>query len=89
MITKLGKKNQEKTTYLDSESQKKKIINELNNLVGSKFDSNDLVELEKIIDFNKFLCENISYNCFEEIIKILYDCKKISIYYKIYAELTK
>jgi hypothetical protein len=87
MITKLGKKNPEKTTYLDSETQKKIIINELNNLVGFKLDSDDLVELGKIIEFNKFLCENISYNCYEEIIKILYDCKKMSIFYKIYNEL--
>lgn len=89
MITKLGKKNPDKSTYIDSDTQKKIIINELNNLVGFNFDSEDLVELGKIMDFNKFLCENISYNCYQEIIEILYDCKKMSIYYKIYKELNQ
>ena len=87
MITKLGQKNPDKTTYIDLDTQKKIILGEFGSLVGNIFDADDLEELDKILEFNKFLCENISYNCYEEIIKILYDCKKISILYKIYNEL--
>ena len=89
VISKLNKRNPDKTTYTDLEIQKKIILNELNYLVGEELDSDDINELGKIIEFNKFLCENISYNCHEEIIKILYDCKKISLYYKIYNQLKK
>jgi hypothetical protein len=45
---------------------------------------NNIEDLEEIFKFYNFLCENISYNCYEEIIKILYDLKKISIQYEIY-----
>jgi len=89
LIIKLDKKNPEKTTYLDLESQKIIIKNEFIDILGYDLDSNDLIELDKILEFNKFLCENISYNCYEEIIKILFDCKKLSIYYKIYNVLNK
>ena len=87
MITKLKQKNPDKLTYIDLDTQKKIILGEFGSLVGNIFDADDLEELDKILEFNKFLCENISYNCYEEIIKILYDCKKISILYKIYNEL--
>lgn len=89
VIVKLDKKNPEKFTYVDLETQKKNIINELNHLIGNNLDSDDMNELNKIINFNQFLCENISYNCFEEITKILYDCKKMSIYYKIHNVLNQ
>ena len=84
MVTKIGQKNPDKTTYIDPDTLKKIILGEFNSIVGNIFDPEDLVILDKILEFNKFLCENISYNCYQEIIKILYDSKKISIQYKIY-----
>jgi hypothetical protein len=87
IITKLGQKNPDKSTYIDLNTQKKITMGEFNSLVKSVFDSDDMVEIDKIFEFNKFLCESIAYNCYEEIIKILYDCKKISIQYKIFDEI--
>lgn len=84
MITKLELKNPEKSSYINLDNQKKLIIGEINSIVNNQLQNNHQLELENIIDFNKFLCENISWNCYEEILKILYDCKKMSIYYKMF-----
>jgi hypothetical protein len=87
MIIKLGQKNPDKSTYIDLDTQKNIIKKEFNALIGNIFDSDDMDELDKIFEFNKSLCEGISYNCYEEMRKILFDCKKISIQYKIFNEL--
>ena len=84
MITKLELKNPDKTSYQNIDIQKKTIIEQLNITIGGRFDEQDKIELDKILEFNKFLCENIAYNCYQELIKILFDTKKISIYYKMF-----
>jgi len=90
MVIKLNIKNPDKNSYVEPEIQKKVIINELANILGeSSFDSEDNEEINKILDFSKFLCENISWNCYEEMTKILYDLKKMSMYFKILNILNK
>jgi hypothetical protein len=89
LINKLEIKNPDKNTYMDLETQKKIIIDQLNLMTGINFDQDDIINLGKIIDFNKYLCENIGLNCLDEIKKILFDGKKMSIYYKINNVLNK
>ena len=71
------------------DEQKTIIINTLNKIVGGQLEETEKEEIDKILKFNKFVCENIGFNCYEEIIKILYDGKKLSLYYEIYEELDK
>jgi len=61
----------------------KTIINQIFKFFKIEQDSDDIEEISKILNFNKFLSENIAWNCYEEINKILIDMKKMSIYYKI------
>lgn len=65
------------------------IINGINKKLGSQIDKEEQDEIKKIIGFNKFVCENIGFNCYEEITKILTDGKKISLYYEIYGLINK
>ena len=67
----------------DLDILQKTIINEIFNFFQIEQDEEDDNEISKILNFNKFLCENIGWNCYEEINKILIDMKKMSIYYKI------
>ena len=83
IVRKLNIKNPDKNSYIDSETGKKMIINGITNLLQIKLNYENNEQIEKILDFNEFLCENIAWNCYGEITKILYDLKKISIYFKI------
>jgi hypothetical protein len=85
MINKIGLNNPNKSNLqINIDNQKNIIINILEKILGYKFDESEQNEIKKIIEFNKYLCENIGTNCYEEIIKILDDGKKISMYYKMY-----
>ena len=87
MVNKLGLNNPNKTnlSIINLDEQKILIINTLEKIFKINFDEIQQNELKKIIEFNKFICENISLYCYEEIIKILYDGKKISMYYEIFS----
>lgn len=90
LINKLGLFNPEKTnTQINIDEQKTLILNTLQKKLSMQFDETTQTEIKKIIEFNKFICENIGLNCYEEITKILNDGKKISIYYNIYDAITK
>jgi hypothetical protein len=69
---------------INMDELKSNIIETLGKNIGIQFDKTVREKILKIIEFNKFVCENIGFNCYEEITKILYDGKKISIYYEIY-----
>ena len=85
LIKKLKLNNPDKSGLeINIDEQKIKIISTLKKILTLQFDETEENEIKKIIEFNKFVCENISLNCYEEIIKILYDGKKISMYYEIY-----
>lgn len=90
LIIKLGLSNPDKPnpqTIVDE--QKTIIINLLNKILGGQLDNVSKDEINKIMEFNKFVCENIGFNSYDEIIKILFDGKKLSLYYEIYDELNK
>lgn len=90
LINKLGLLNPDKTNLqINIDEQKNIIINILNKRLLGKIEQTDKEEIIKILEFNKFICENIGFNCYEEIIKILYDGKKISLYYEIYNIINK
>jgi hypothetical protein len=90
LVIKLGLSNPDKANpQISIDEHKAIIINTLNKIVGGQLDETSREEINKILEFNKFVCENIGLNCYEEIIKILYDGKKISMYYEIYEELDK
>lgn len=82
MITKLDIKNPDKTSYQEIDILKKNIIDGIYYFFKLKENPEDTNELEKILNFNMFICDNTCYNCYEEINKILMDMKKISIYTK-------
>jgi hypothetical protein len=82
LIEKLELKNPEKI-YFSIDNLKNNILGILETIINNKLDENEKSLIFKIIEFNKFLCENIGLNCYDEIKKILYDGKKISMYYKI------
>ena len=85
MINKIGLKNPIKSNYqINIDNQKNIIMNVLEKILEYKFDQMEQNEIKKIIEFNRFMCENIGINCYEEIIKILEDGKKISLYYEMY-----
>ena len=85
LIKKLKLNNPDKSSLeINIDEQKIKIISTLKKILILQFDETEENEIKKIIEFNKFVCENISLNCYEEIIKILYDGKKISMFYEIY-----
>lgn len=97
LITKLDMKNPNKSNYIDIDTQKKVIISEvekkldevINNKKIIEFTEQDKINIDKIIEFNKFICESIGLKCYNEIIKILSDGKKISIYYEMYNTIQK
>lgn len=90
LIMKLGLSNPDKPNQqITIDEQKSIIINILNKILGSQLDNTSKEEINKIIEFNKFVCENIGLNSYDEITKILYDGKKIALYYEIYEELDK
>jgi hypothetical protein len=90
LIMKLGLDNPDKPNQqITIDEQKSIIINILNKILGSQLDNTSKEEINKIIEFNKFVCENIGLNSYDEITKILYDGKKIALYYEIYEELDK
>lgn len=60
------------------------IINILEKILNNKFDETEQIEIKKIIEFNRFICENIGLNCYDEIVKMLYDGKKMALYYEMY-----
>lgn len=85
MINKIGLNNPMKSNLqINIDNQKNTIIGILEKILMYKFDETEQNEIKKIIEFNKFVCENIGLNCYEEIIKILEDGKKISMYYEMY-----
>ena len=87
---KLGLDNPDKPNQqITIDEQKSIIINILNKILGSQLDNTSKEEINKIIEFNKFVCENIGLNSYDEITKILYDGKKLALYYEIYEELDK
>lgn len=88
LIIKLGLSNPDKPNpQIILDEQKTIITNITNKIVGGQLDDIAIKEINKILEFNKFVCENIGFNCYEEIMKILYDGKKLSLYYEIYEEL--
>lgn len=90
LIIKLALSNPDKQNpQIILDEQKTIIINTLNKILGGQLKEIQKEEIDKILKFNKFVCENIGFNCYEEIIKILYDGKKLSLYYEIYEELDK
>jgi hypothetical protein len=90
MVSKLKLNNPDRNNLeINIDEQKLTIIRILEKILGSVFDETEQIELKKIIEFNKFICENICLNCYEEIIKILQDGKKISIYYELYDLISK
>lgn len=94
LIIKLGISNPDKENpQIIVDTQKNNIFNELNKILRGQLDENlnqtYKEEVNKIIERDNFICENIGLNCYEEITKILYDGKKIAIYYEIYNELEK
>lgn len=89
LITKLDLKNPNKTNYLDIDTEKKKIIGQIELIIGFVFDETDKIRIDKIMEFQRYISDNIGFNCFDEIKKILLDGKKISIYYKILNILQK
>lgn len=90
LINKLGLVNPDKVNLqINIDNQKNMIINTLDKLIGIGLDQEEKNQIEKIINFNDFICKNIGFNCYEEIVKILSDGKKISIYYQIYNLINK
>ena len=90
LIIKLGLLNPDKQNpQIILDEQKTIIINITNKIVRGQLDDITTKEINKILEFNKFVCENIGFNCYDEIITILYDGKKLSLYYEIYEELDK
>lgn len=88
LIIKLGLFNPDKPNpQIILDEQKTTTTNIINKIVRGQLDDVATKEINKILEFNKFICENIGFNCYEEIIKILYDGKKLSLYYEIYEEL--
>jgi len=85
MIHKIGLNNPSRSNLqINIDNQENIIISGLEKIISYKFDETEKNEIKKIIEFNKFICENIGMNCYEEIIKILEDGKKISMYYEMY-----
>jgi len=85
LIRKIKLNNPDKSSIeINIDKQKIIILNTLKKILKTDFNETEQNEIKKIIEFNKFVCENIGLNCYEEIIKILYDGKKISLYYEIY-----
>jgi hypothetical protein len=82
LITKLQLKNPDYSSYPDIEMLKNNIIQNINSGTTYKLDPNQIEKIKKIIDFYKLTCDELGKVCHEEITKILYDCKKISIYCK-------
>lgn len=90
LINKLGLANPDKINLqINIDEQKNLILNILSKLIEKKFDEEEKKQLEKIIFFNNFVCENIGYYCMDELIKILDDGKKMSILYQIYDLINK
>ena len=85
MINKLGLNNPDKSSYeLNIDDEKTTIINTMIKMLRYNFNDTEKTQIKKIIDFNRLICENVSLNSYNEIIKILNDGKKISIFYEMY-----
>jgi hypothetical protein len=89
LITKLDIKNPNRTNYLDIDTQKKVIIGQVEKIIGLGLGETDKTRIDKIIEFERFISDNIGFNCWDEIKKILLDGKKMSIYFKMYGILQK
>jgi hypothetical protein len=89
LITKLDIKNPNRTNYPDIDTQKKVIIGQVDKILGFGLNQTDKTHIDKIIEFQRYISDNIGFNCWDEIKKILLDGKKMSIYFKMYGILQK
>ena len=89
MITKLNIKDPNKTNYPDIDTEKNVIIKQIESIIGLSLNETDKMRIDKIIEFSRYISDNIGLNCYDEIKKILFDGKKMSIYYKILFILEK
>lgn len=87
LITRLEIKNPSRTNYPNIDNQKKIIVENIGQKLGIILGQIDKNHIEKIIEFGAYISDNIGTNCFDEMRKILFDGKKISIYYRILSVL--